>query len=177
MLALDAKTFFSLLGIPLNVAKSLITTRQLEVNDTIGRPSLFSPSEEVIIILTFLRHYPTYLFLTTILQIQHLTTLYRLVQRLLAWLYKYRLPTIQLLPKEERLNQGIHIFFTLYTGATDGCEQEVLRPNNNLFLDSLFHSEKSGNHGINKVIIVSFTPKKIMWISPSYPVYKLYIYI
>lgn len=68
---------------------------------------------------------------------------------------------------EQKLSNGVRIFYNTYTWVIDGCEQEVLA-SRNCMVDMKFYSQKKKKPTVNIYAIIS--PRGcFFYLSPSFP--------
>jgi len=112
---LDGLAFDELIGISKQAVQTFVQLRSSYLLSKIGRPSILSPCDEVLLILLHLRHFPVDCFLAVIMQ-QSKGTIF-----------------------EWRLDNSVQLHHTRYTFVIDGSEQEV-SSSMNPYLDGEFYS-------------------------------------
>lgn len=131
----------------------------------IGRPSKLSASNEVLLLLVYLRHACVDILLGTIFNISKKTA-GNIRHCMINLFYNWFKDRITLQTLEWRLQHSVKIFHTTYTFILDGTEQPVYG-SNNPFKDIQFYSAKKSRHTINILLVISAVGKRILYLSHS----------
>jgi hypothetical protein len=128
---------------------------------------VFSPSDELCLLLLHLRHYLTDSVLGFIFSISKQTA-GNIRRRLRKDLYNIMKKEISLKDHKWRTKNSINILHHNYTYILDGSEQEVKKAKRRIY-ESKYYSAKKKKHTINTLLVIATKKKKILYLSPSFP--------
>lgn len=165
MFDMELHFFKKLLGLPKSIVLEFVQQRENHI--TPGHPSIFSSSQEILILLLWLRHYPVDIFLGSIFHSSKQTIRNTRI-RMLHWMYDLLKDRLSLRSLEYRLEHSCRIFNTRYTYVLDGTEQAVTGSNNGV-IDTRFYSAKKKKHTVNVLIVSTVENHKVLWISKCFP--------
>jgi DDE superfamily endonuclease/Helix-turn-helix of DDE superfamily endonuclease len=160
------KCFWKLVGLSKQRVLTFIHQREAAPKPR-GHPVLFTPSDEVLLILMHLRHHPVAVLLAAIFECGG-GTARNCVRRMLTYLYDELAHLISLQTLDYRKELGCEIFGNLYTFVIDGSEQRV-SSSSNPFLDTEFYSVKKKQHSINILVVVTIHGRKVLHLTYSRP--------
>jgi hypothetical protein len=130
------------------------------------RRTSFSPDDELILILLFIRHYPVDVLLAFMMRFTKRQA-QAIRVRVLQWAYPELHPLLSLQTAAFRRSNGATIFGRHFTFIFDGTEQRVFS-SKDVVLDTRFFSGKKGQSSITIQVTISIDGT-FLHLSPSFP--------
>jgi hypothetical protein len=140
ILRLSEDTISLLFGLTLNVILDFIEQWTSTRENSRGQPPVLTGTDEVLLCLLHLRHYPIDLFLAVIFDISQ-QTCYNTITRMRDWFYNLLKDELSLQTVEWRLKHSVQFYGLSYTYALDGSEQQVTSADA-AWLNGQFYSPK-----------------------------------
>lgn len=156
-----------LLGISYSSLHKLVAAYEEHKKHKQGRPRLYSSFFEIVLVLTYLRHYPVDIFMAAIFSLPR-STYQRICAHMIDFLFLYLKPQLVFPDFNARWAHKREIFFpnVYYTWIVDGSEQPIVTSADSS-INTLLYSAKKKQSSLTILLFVSMDGR-IIFLSHSY---------